>query len=202
LVYAYASEAYPVRVGSSNLPVTTGMISISEFKRFFTSGYGLFVGVSILVYIAADLAGEFIGHLGGNYECLPVFGCTTGFFGFDAFEHFLSGFVFVLILALVFKRYPNISPLSGLDKKWKQALVLICVVALIAVVWEFIECAHDVFRLVVLHEPLYNVRLHIDLLDQPSNLDTMGDLAFNVLGSVIAAFFAKYEDIRDVQRIS
>jgi hypothetical protein len=164
-----------------------------DLKRFLGTGYGLFVAVSLLIYAAADLAGEIVGHLGGNYQCLPFFGCTSGFFGFDAFEHFLSGFVFTIMLALIFRRYPRISPLSGLDAKWKQIFGLVATVAFIAVCWEFLECAHDVFRLIVLHEPLYSVKFHIDLLDQPSNLDTMGDLAFNVLGSIIAAFVARYE---------
>jgi len=165
---------------------------LSELKRFFTTGYGFFVAISVAIYAAADLVGEIVGNWGANYQCLRFIGCTDGFFGFDAVEHLLSGFVLTLLLALVFRRFTKISPLAGLDPKWKQAFVLIAVMAVIAVCWEFAECAHDVFRLAVLHEPLYSVKLHIDLLDQPSNLDTMGDLAFNMLGSVVAVFFARY----------
>ena len=50
------------------------------------------------------------------------------------------------------------------------------------------ECARDAIRLDVLHEHLLNFRLHINLLEQPSNLDTMGDLTSALVGAVMGLF--------------
>lgn len=157
-------------------------------KRFFSSRYGVLTAVSLGVYILADLLGEFMAGWGFNAECIRFIGCTNGFFGFDAIEHFLSGFVILLCLVIFFQRHPKWSPLTG--NIWKDAFILVATVNLISVGWELVECAHDVFRLAVLHEKLYSVKLNIDLLDQPTNLDTMGDLAFNMLGSIVAALFS------------
>jgi len=146
--------------------------------------------ITLIIYVLADLFGEFAPATGWgfNTQCLRFIGCTTGFFGFDAIEHLLSGFVIFLVLLLFFRKYPQWSPLTGVW--WKDALILIAAVNLISFAWELVECAHDVFRVAILHERLYSVRLNIDLLDQPTNLDTMGDMTFNVLGSAIAALFA------------
>lgn len=146
--------------------------------------------VSLIVYILADILGEFLTSTGWgfNASCIKFIGCTDGFFGFDAVEHFLSGFVILLVLLLFFRKYPKWSPLTGVW--WKDAIILIMAVNMISFLWELLECAHDVFRLAVLHERLYSVRLNIDLLDQPSNLDTMGDMTFNVLGSIVSTAFA------------
>ncbi len=143
--------------------------------------------VTLVIYILADLLGEFMAGWGYNAECIRFIGCTNGFFGFDAIEHFLSGFVILLCVLIFFNRYPRFSLLTG--TWWKDALILVASVNLISVAWELVECAHDVFRVAVLHEPLINLKLNIDLLDQPTNLDTMGDMAFNVLGSILSAAF-------------
>lgn len=156
-----------------------------------TSKYSLLsvaLWCSLGIYIIVDLFGEVIGSLGSNYECIKYIGCTSGFFGYDAIEHFLCGLTFALLLAWICRKFPSYSILT--DKRWKNALIIISVVALVAVCWEFLECAHDVFRLDILHQPLFNLKLHINLLDQPTNLDTMGDLAFNVFGSIVALFVA------------
>jgi len=155
--------------------------------RFKLSKLGLLTTYVTIVYVVCDLAGEIMGNLGSNYQCLRFIGCTTGFFGFDAIEHFMSGASFLLLIALFMRKYPKYSLLVG--NRFKDAFVLVCVLALIAVCWEIGECAHDYFRVVFLHEQLFSVRLHINVLDQPSNLDTVGDLFFNTLGAIVASFF-------------
>ena len=163
----------------------------SDLKRFLASSYGIFFIITWALYLAVDYIGEFRG-LAANNTCIAFFGCTNGFFGFDAFEHFLSGFAFAITIALIFRYFPKISLFSSELPKWKQAVILVTMVATIAVLWELGESIHDVFRLAVLHEPLYSVKFHIDLLDQPSNLDTVGDMTFNILGSIAAVLFARF----------
>lgn len=170
---------------------------LADLKRFLLSGYGVFFVGTWIVYLVVDYLGE-IGGLALNGRCVALFGCTDGFFGFDAFEHFLSGFALAITIALVFRHFPKVSLFSAEFPRWKQALVLVLSIATIAVLWELVESAHDVFRVAILHQPLYNLRLHIDLLDQPSNLDTMGDMAFNILGAILGAFFARYATKRPV----
>ena len=84
---------------------------------------------------------------------------------------------------------PRFSPVAWISTMspapGKSALAIVATVALIAVLWEIGECAHDAFRLDILHEPLRNAFTHIDLLDQPTNLDTMGDLTFSIVGACI-----------------
>lgn len=148
---------------------------------------------STVVWIFICLFGEWIGagSLGGNDMCIKYLGCTSGFFGYDAIEHFLFGISLIWSLIWLFKKYPQYSLLH--TKLWKSVLTLIALVALVSVTWEFIECAHDYFRIDILHQTLFNFRLHINHLDQPTNLDTMGDLAFSLFGSIVALFFTKLE---------
>lgn len=54
----------------------------------------------------------------------------------------------------------------------------------LSIMFAALECLRDAIRLDVLHQPILNFRLHINRLDQPTNLDTMGDLLFSLLGSV------------------
>ena len=79
-------------------------------------------------------------------------------------------------------------------------MTLIAIVSFFSIMWELGECAHDYFRLEILHQNLLNLRLQINLLDQPSNLDTMGDLTFGLLGALISAFFAvRHMEIESVK---
>jgi hypothetical protein len=70
-------------------------------------------------------------------------------------------------------------------------VILLVLIIGVAVIWEFVECAHDAFRLDILHQPLRDVRFHVNLLDQPSNLDTMGDLFFSIVGSLVSFLFVE-----------
>ena len=147
----------------------------------------VFTSIFIIVCIFGEGWG---GSFGANGACSPYMGCTAGFFGYDAIEHFLFGISAIWILIWVFQKFPQYSVLG--EKRWKNILILIALVVLISVFWEFLECAHDYFRLEVLHQPLLNLKLHINYLDQPTNLDTMGDLTFGLVGAVVALFFTKF----------
>ena len=137
------------------------------------------------VWIITTFIGEFVFGA-GNSECSKYLGCVNGFFGYDAFEHLFFGITAALVIMWVSDRFPKLS-LRG-DRRWKTALTIVAIVALISVLWEIGECVHDTFSVDVLHETLFNFRLHIDLLAQSSNLDTMGDLTFALAGSIVAVF--------------
>jgi hypothetical protein len=140
-----------------------------------------------VVWIATTLCGEFLFAWAGNATCSKYLGCVTGFAGYDAFEHLFSGVAVALFIVWLCRRYPAYSILP--DEPWKAALVIVAAVALVSVAWEILEFAHDAIRLDLFHEPLRNVRFHINLLDQPSNTDTMGDLSFNLLGAIVGVLF-------------
>ncbi len=148
--------------------------------------------VSAAFFLVVCAFGEgLVANLGENTMCYKYLGgCDAGFFGYDALEHLLFGISAVCVLVWLCKKYPRFSLLSQ-DKKWKNLFTLVAIVALASVAWEFVECAHDYFRLEVFREPLLSLRLHINNLDQPTNLDTMGDLAFSVGGSIFALLFVE-----------
>lgn len=142
------------------------------------------------VFLLACVFGEGLGgSWGSNTACSPIFGCTSGFFGFDAVEHFLFGVAAAWILVWIFKARPRFSLLHG--TRWKNVLTVVAIVALVSVGWEHLEMLHDLFRTDILHQSLVNFRLHINLLDQPTNLDTLGDLFFAIVGSFIASLFPR-----------
>jgi len=138
------------------------------------------------IWLCVTLLGEFVFPWAGNATCSIYLGCVEGFAGYDAFEHLFFGIAAALAIVWLSQRFPEYSILHS--EAWKTALTVIATIALIAVLWEMLECAHDALRLNLLHEPLRNIRLHINLLDQPTNLDTMGDLTFSLVGSVIGFF--------------
>jgi len=167
------------------------MIENSESKKKTSSSAAIIAIVATTIYLIANIIGEGIGgSLAANPSCLKYFGCTAGFFGFDAVEHFLFGVAGTFVLIFIFQKFPKYSILS--DKRWKNILIIIALIALISVLWELLEFAHDIIRIDILHQALVNWRLNINLLDQPSNFDTMGDLTFGLLGSVITLIFAKF----------
>jgi len=147
--------------------------------------------ISTAVFLIICIMGEGIGgSLASNPSCLKYLGCTNGFFGYDAIEHLFFGIAGTFVLIWLFQKFPKYSILK--EKRWKNILIIVSLIALMSVLWELLECAHDVFRVDILHQTLVNWRLHINLLDQPTNLDTMGDLTFDLIGSVIVLFFTKF----------
>jgi hypothetical protein len=143
---------------------------------------------SVTLWIIVNLIGK-IKDYDLNFYCSKIFGCTSSFFGYDALEHFTFGIVIIFLIVWICKSFPKYSILS--DNVWKTIFALITFSVFISVLWEFGECVHDVFRLNILQEHLINLKLHVDFLDQPTNLDTMGDMLFNLLGSILSLFFIK-----------
>lgn len=136
-----------------------------------------------VVWSLVTAYGEFFNGA-PNSACYPYLGCDEGFFGYDALEHFLFGLGAVWVLAWLCEKFPAISILH--TAQWKNVLVLVALVALLAVLWEAGEWFRDAYLLDIAHQPLLNLRLHINFLAQPSNFDTMGDLSFALFGSIIA----------------
>lgn len=167
---------------------TIDMILTQTRKEKSSSRLGKWALALTALWLITCTFGEGLGgSWGANNACYPYLGCTSGFFGYDAIEHFLFGVVAIFALVWFFRTHPRFSLLS--DVRWKNVVILIAVVALVSVFWELLECAHDFFRVDILHQSLFNFRLHLNQLDQPTNLDTMGDLTFALIGSLASLFF-------------
>jgi hypothetical protein len=136
-----------------------------------------------VIWIAVTIYGEFMNGA-PNSACYPFLGCDSGFFGYDALEHFLFGVTAVWAIIWLWRRFPRIS--LGHARFWKSALTILSLVMLVAVLWEMGECFRDAYLLDIAHQSLVNFRLHINYLAQPSNFDTMGDLTFTMLGALIS----------------
>ena len=75
------------------------MIESLEIKKNKFSRKAIFASVSTTIFLAACILGEGLGgSLGSNPMCYKYLGCTTGFGGYDAIEHFLFGIAAVFIL--------------------------------------------------------------------------------------------------------
>ena len=153
-----------------------------KFKSYTSYGLGASVIVSIIVWCSTNAAGQMFG-LALNSACYKYLGCTSGFAGYDAVEHFSFGIALLFSIIWLCRKYPKYSILT--DTRWKNVLTLI------SILWEFGECAHDYFRLDILGEHLRDIKLHTNYLDQPTNLDTMGDIFFSMLGFIISMFSVK-----------
>lgn len=153
--------------------------------RFFNtpSRVGATALVPIIVWPTVTLYGEFFNGA-PNSACYPYLGCDAGFFGYDALEHFLFGFAAVWIIVWLCRTFPRHSILAV--EHWKSWLILVACVMLVAVFWEIGEWFRDAYLLDIAHQRLFDLQLHINYLAQPSNFDTMGDLTFTLLGSLLA----------------
>lgn len=159
-----------------------------KIKNTLSTQAGSVVLIATSFFLLVCLLGE--GPLMGwasNKECYVYLGCTNGFFGYDAIEHFLFGIVGILTLVWIFKRFTRFS--FEQNRRWKNALILLSLTLSIALLWEFIEFVYDIVHVEILHVPLFNFKLHINLLAQPSNFDTIGDFAFCTLGAISTLFF-------------
>lgn len=139
--------------------------------------------VSTVVWAAVTSYGELLNGA-PNSACYPVLGCDSGFFGYDALEHFLFGFAAVWTIVWLCQKLPRYSILD--TTYWRSWSALVTGVMFIAVLWEMGECFRDAYLIDIAHQSLVNFRLHINYLAQPSNFDTMGDLSFTLLGSLLA----------------
>jgi hypothetical protein len=166
------------------------VIVVKFWRRFRSRAFGIALLWALLTWLYLSICGEIVYHWTNSGVCSPYLGCGSGFFGYDAFQHLFSGILIAFTIIWLCTRFPKYSVLHS--KPWKTALTVIAIAALIAVLWEVAECAHDMYRIAILHEDLLNYKLHINLLDQPTNLDTMGDLCFNIAGSIIGFFIYEF----------
>ena len=158
-------------------------------KNTYSRNYVLAI-ITTTIFLILCILGEGLGgSLGSNPMCYKYLGCTEGFFGYDAIEHLFFGISAVWIISWIFQKYPKYSLLHG--KRWKNVLTIIALIMLVSVAWEFFECAMDSFKVDILHQTLVDWKLHINLLNQPTNIDTMGDLTFSLLGSTASLLFIK-----------
>jgi hypothetical protein len=150
----------------------------------------IFLVIATVVWLALTILGEFVTGWATNNICYQYLGCNDGFFGYDAVEHLLFGFALVFVFLWLGGVIPRVSLVAG--NRMKTIVTLVAYVALVAVLWEMYECGWDQYRVVVLHETLFSFKLHIDALAQSSNLDTMGDISFSLLGALIASGVAEF----------
>lgn len=140
------------------------------------------ISIIAVVFIVIFLVLSFLGNYGPslmtNEKCFSLLGCNVGFFGYDAFIHFINGIMEAAIILWLMIKF---SPFYFFgDNFWKNLLMVIMMVTFISFLWEFGEFFHDQFRIEILHENL----IIPDILDQPTNTDTMGDTTFSILGAV------------------
>ena len=162
------------------------VIGLKAFRASRPRQVAVLLVAMTVIWIGTTLCGEFVYTWAGNATCSNYLGCVSGFFGYDAFEHLYFGVALSLLVLWLCERFPAYS--IAHPKPWKTLLAVVSFVVMVSVFWEMLECAHDYFRLDILHEHLINFRLHINALDQPTNLDTMGDLTAAFVGSVIGFF--------------
>jgi len=165
------------------------MLKSSEFKNNYYYRISVLAILTTFLWFISFLLG-LVFNWGLNNLCYKYLGCNSGFFGYDVVEYFLFGIAAVFVLVWIFKKFPKYSMLYNI-KNWKNIIILIILVVFITLMWEFLKFAHDFFITYILHQQLFNFRIHINYLAQPSNLNLMGNLAFSILGSMIALFFVR-----------
>ena len=139
----------------------------------------------VIIFLITSFLGTNGPMLMTNDRCYQFLGCNSGFFGYDALVHFVSGTMDATLIVWLMRKFPSISLFH--NNFWKNLVVIISMVALIAFCWELFELSHDQFRMKFLHEDL----VALNRLDQPSNDDTMGDITFSILGATITIFVLK-----------
>lgn len=144
--------------------------------------------VPAFIFSAVTSYGRFWS--GATNSVCDIFGCYGGFFGYDALEHFLFGFAAVCIIVWLFEKFPRYSVLH--EERLKSAFIVVSVAVLIAVGWEIGEFLYDAFLVDAMHQSLLALELKVNLLSQPNNFDTMGDLTLSLLGSLLALPLLRY----------
>lgn len=136
--------------------------------------------VTLSAFIVGAIAGRWLMP---NELCFRYLGCNAGFFGFDALLHFTAGVAesaLIIWLAL----FPKTRMFELRSSLWKNALILIALVALLSIGWEILEYNHDHilrsyawFRAMAFVHPMFQA--------QPSLSDTMGDLTVTLIGGLL-----------------
>jgi len=151
----------------------------------------LFVS-SLWLFCISDYFGQVWPRWEANDLCFRYLGCNAGFFGYDALVHFFFGITAAFGLMGIFESWPKLSlfhkTLRHPLRNWKNVLIVILFVAAISYFWEILECSTDAYRMYFLHLDLLHPK---NILAQPSDFDTMGDMTCAVVGSFIALIMAR-----------
>ena len=131
------------------------------------------------LFLIESPGGDMVGLM-NNDACYHLLGCNSGFLGFDFLVHITSGIVLMCLMIWLIQNYQSFHIIHGSFKQ--KFFILIAIMALIGIVWELGEFAHDSYRIYMLHEDLR----HPNTMDQPSNADTMGDMFANLCGGSLA----------------
>lgn len=136
---------------------------------------------STLMFALALIAGQIWAS--DNKSCVTFLGCGSGFFGYDALEHFLWGLLVVAFGIAIGNKFPSHNIFHN-GSLWKNILLLLGLLALVSVGWELLEYSRDhiLTRFAFFNKLAF---LKPYSLAQPSNVDTMGDLMFDLLGGIL-----------------
>ena len=148
-------------------------------------GLAIFILVITVIFLIMAYLGTHGPVLTSNFACYKYLGCNIGFFGYDALQHFASGIMLTSVIIWIMRNFPSLSLFQ--NKFWKNFLILVALSALIAFIWEFGEFSFDQFRMKILHENLISE----NRLDQPTNNDTMGDMTFAVVATILTTIALK-----------
>ena len=140
----------------------------------------MWVIVSAFIFIIVQFVGGDVFGFSRNGRCFALLGCNAGFFGYDAFVHFVAGIMLALFIMWLGKAYPGLKVISA--NFWKSIIIVIALCALIETGWEIFEFGVDHVRMDILHQNLVSA----NQLLQTNNSDTMGDETFNLIGGVVA----------------
>ncbi len=145
------------------------------------------IALTVVLFVIGWAFGQYGPVLIANDKCFSILRCNAGFFGYDGLQHLLSGFgigTFIIFLARLFPAHNVLHA-----KFWRSFLVIVALVVLVSFVWEMGEMLSDQFSIRILHENI----LVPNNMEQPSNIDTMGDMSFSLVGGMlaIAAFRSK-----------
>ncbi len=140
----------------------------------------MWVIVSTFIFITVQFIGGDVFGLSRSGRCFALLGCNAGFFGYDAFVHFVAGITLALLIIWLGKVYPGLRVISA--NFWKSVIIVIALCALIETGWEVFEFGVDHVRMDILHQNLVSA----NQLLQTNNSDTMGDETFNLIGGVVA----------------
>jgi hypothetical protein len=146
----------------------------------YTLSYVVFV--SGLALFVVWFFGHYEPHYIFNDRCFRLFGCNIGFFGYDALIHLLSSIFEAVTIIWLMNKF-NLFKYNI----WKNITLIIFIVFLLAVAWELCELVSDQIRL---HSTTLEL-IHSNFFDQPNRSDTIGDIAFSILGAGITTLLLR-----------
>ena len=130
---------------------------------------------SLGVFGVMEFLGDVYPGLIDNALCFPLLGCNPGILGYDGLVHFMSGICIGFGL-LWLNRH----------RAWQFVAWSIS----IAIIWEAIEWAYDAIRADILH---MNILSPINIMTQPSRIDTLGDVALGFLGTALVYAYWRFK---------